>query len=69
MFAVFGVVAAKLLPADKNVRVLGVPNRWALARRGLIRDRLGSDRFTETDVTVTDGTMTIARLGITLRRS
>ncbi|MFD0273569.1 hypothetical protein ACFVHB_06575 [Kitasatospora sp. NPDC127111] len=34
MFAVFGVVAAKLLPADKHLRILGVPNRWALAAGG-----------------------------------
>ncbi|MFJ5546174.1 hypothetical protein [Streptomyces sp. NPDC093225] len=34
MFAVFGVVAAKLLPADKELRVLGVPNRWLLAGVG-----------------------------------
>ncbi|MEV7415384.1 hypothetical protein [Streptomyces sp. NPDC089919] len=34
MFAVFGVVAAKLLPADKDARVLGIPNRWALAGGG-----------------------------------
>ncbi|MEU6975178.1 hypothetical protein [Streptomyces sp. NPDC046371] len=34
MFAVFGVVAAKLLPADRNLRVLGLPNRWVLAGAG-----------------------------------
>ncbi|MFD9355119.1 hypothetical protein [Streptomyces sp. NPDC060031] len=34
MFAVFGVVAAKLLPADKSLRVLGLPNRWVLAGAG-----------------------------------
>ncbi|MEU2242550.1 hypothetical protein ABZ572_24425 [Streptomyces sp. NPDC018338] len=37
--------------------------------RGLIRDRLGSDRFTETEVVVTDRTMTIAALGLTLNRT
>jgi hypothetical protein len=31
MFAVFGVVACKLLPADKGLRILGVPNRLFLA--------------------------------------
>ena len=30
-FAINGVVFAKLLPDDRNARVLGVPNRWALA--------------------------------------
>ncbi|WP_329425732.1 hypothetical protein [Streptomyces sp. NBC_01268] len=34
MFAVFGVVAAKLLPTDRNLRVLGLPNRWVLAGAG-----------------------------------
>ncbi|MGO4456529.1 hypothetical protein AB4039_04235 [Streptomyces sp. M-16] len=28
MFSVLGVVAAKLLPADKSLRVLSLPNRW-----------------------------------------
>ncbi|MFF6844865.1 hypothetical protein ACFY8X_39785 [Streptomyces tanashiensis] len=37
--------------------------------RDLIRDRLGSARFTDTDVVVTDRTMTIARLGLTLNRT
>src|SRR3982750_3896777 len=31
MFAVAGIVYAKLLPADRRVRVLGMPNRLALA--------------------------------------
>jgi hypothetical protein len=31
MFALAGIVYAKLLPADRRVRVLGVPNRLALA--------------------------------------
>jgi hypothetical protein len=31
MFAVFGVVACKMLPADRRLRILGVPNRVFLA--------------------------------------
>jgi hypothetical protein len=31
MFAIAGVVVAKTLPTDPRVRVLGVPNRWAIA--------------------------------------
>ncbi|WP_421845393.1 hypothetical protein [Mycobacterium sp.] len=31
MFAVLGIVAAKLLPADPGMRILGVPNRWLFA--------------------------------------
>ena len=31
MFAIFGVVYAKSLPADPRVRILGIPNRLALA--------------------------------------
>ena len=30
-FAINGVIFAKLLPADPRARILGVPNRWALA--------------------------------------
>jgi hypothetical protein len=30
-FAINGVVFVKLLPADRSARILGVPNRWALA--------------------------------------
>jgi hypothetical protein len=30
-FAINGVVFAKLLPADRSTRILGLPNRWALA--------------------------------------
>ena len=30
-FAINGVVFAKLLPAKRDLRILGVPNRWALA--------------------------------------
>ena len=30
-FAINGVIFAKLLPADRSVRILGLPNRWALA--------------------------------------
>ncbi|MGE5371720.1 MAG: hypothetical protein ACM3QZ_07030 [Solirubrobacterales bacterium] len=31
MFAVMGIAAAHLLPADKSARILGLPNRWVLA--------------------------------------
>ena len=31
MFALAGIVYAKLLPADRGVRVLGMPNRFAVA--------------------------------------
>jgi hypothetical protein len=30
-FAINGVVFVKLLPADRSVRILGLPNRWAYA--------------------------------------
>ena len=30
-FAINGVVFAKLLPAERSIRILGLPNRWALA--------------------------------------
>ena len=30
-FAINGVVFAKLLPTDRSARILGVPNRWAIA--------------------------------------
>jgi hypothetical protein len=30
-FAINGVIFTKLLPADRRARILGVPNRWALA--------------------------------------
>jgi hypothetical protein len=30
-FAINGVIFAKLLPREKSVRILGLPNRWALA--------------------------------------
>jgi hypothetical protein len=30
-FAINGVIFAKLLPADRSVRILGLPNRWAIA--------------------------------------
>lgn len=30
-FAINGVVFAKLLPADRALRILGVPNRWAIS--------------------------------------
>ncbi|MFI9272082.1 hypothetical protein ACIGXM_15355 [Kitasatospora sp. NPDC052896] len=31
MFAIMGVAAAKMLPRDPSVRVIGIPNRWLLA--------------------------------------
>ena len=30
-FAINGVIFAKLLPKDRDVKILGLPNRWALA--------------------------------------
>ena len=30
-FAINGVIFVKLLPADRSVRILGLPNRWAMA--------------------------------------
>jgi hypothetical protein len=30
-FAINGIVFAKLLPADRSARILGVPNRWFMA--------------------------------------
>jgi hypothetical protein len=30
-FAINGVILAKLLPADRSARILGLPNRWAIA--------------------------------------
>jgi hypothetical protein len=34
MFAVAGVVFSKMLPADRRLKVLGVPNRWFVAVAG-----------------------------------
>ncbi|MEU9128702.1 hypothetical protein AB0D08_11410 [Kitasatospora sp. NPDC048540] len=31
MFAIMGVVAAKLLPADRRLRIAGIPNRYVFA--------------------------------------
>ena len=31
MFAIMGILYAKLLPADREMRILGVPNRWFIA--------------------------------------
>jgi hypothetical protein len=31
MFAVAGVIFTKMLPADKSLRILGIPNRWFFA--------------------------------------
>src|SRR5271166_5125828 len=30
-FAINGIIFTKLLPRDRSVRILGLPNRWALA--------------------------------------
>ena len=30
-FAINGIIFTKLLPADRRMRILGVPNRWAIA--------------------------------------
>jgi len=30
-FAINGVIFVKLLPADRSLRILGIPNRWAIA--------------------------------------
>jgi hypothetical protein len=30
-FAINGIVFAKLLPADRSARILGLPNRWAMS--------------------------------------
>ena len=30
-FAINGIVFTKLLPTDRNVRILGLPNRWAIS--------------------------------------
>jgi hypothetical protein len=34
MFAIAGVVFGKMLPADRTLRILGVPNRWLFAAGG-----------------------------------
>ncbi|HUT55433.1 MAG TPA: hypothetical protein VM658_18730 [bacterium] len=31
MFAILGIVCIKMLPQDKNLKVLGIPNRWFFA--------------------------------------
>ena len=31
MFSIAGIVFAKFLPEDKNKKILGLPNRWAMA--------------------------------------
>lgn len=36
MFAIAGVAMAKILPEDKNLKILGVPNRWIAAIGGSI---------------------------------
>src|SRR5665647_3105692 len=30
-FAINGIIFTKLLPADRSARILGLPNRWAVA--------------------------------------
>ena len=36
MFAVAGVIFTKMLPADKTLRILGIPNRWLFAAANAI---------------------------------
>ena len=36
MFAIAGVVMAKTLPEDRDLKILGVPNRWVIAVGGSI---------------------------------
>ncbi len=36
MFAVAGVIFTKMLPADKNLKILAVPNRWLFAATNAI---------------------------------
>jgi len=31
MFAILGIVAVKILPKDKKMKILGIPNRWVFA--------------------------------------
>ena len=36
MFAVAGITFTKMLPADRHLKILGLPNRWAVAIGGSI---------------------------------
>jgi hypothetical protein len=36
MFAVSGIIWTKMLPPDRNTRILGIPNRWFIAVAGSI---------------------------------
>jgi hypothetical protein len=36
MFAIMGIVMCKMLPSDKKLKVLGIPNRWVYAVVGSI---------------------------------
>jgi hypothetical protein len=36
MFAIMGIVMCKMLPADKNLKILGIPNRWVYCVIGSI---------------------------------
>ncbi len=36
MFAIAGVVMSKILPGDRGVKILGLPNRWVIAIGGSI---------------------------------
>jgi hypothetical protein len=36
MFAIAGVAFGKMLPADKRLKILGLPNRWAIAIGGSV---------------------------------
>lgn len=36
MFAIAGIVMAKMLPDDRDVKILGLPNRWLIAIGGSV---------------------------------
>lgn len=36
MFAIMGIVMCKMLPADKNMKIFGIPNRWVYCVIGSI---------------------------------
>jgi len=36
MFAIMGIVMCKMLPSNKNMKILGIPNRWVYAVVGSI---------------------------------
>jgi hypothetical protein len=47
-FAINGVIFAKLLPADRDARILGLPNRWAMSI-GLSLVSVGVELLLHTD--------------------